>query len=63
MTPFNCYALSFELAARELARHPETNNDFPSQYEICRKYGVFLDSLTNDEKKHLESLVEDFLNG
>ena len=59
---FNCYALSFEQAARALAAYPESNGNPELQYEICKEYGVFLDELTSSEINHLTSLVEELIN-
>lgn len=55
---FSAYAGSFELAARELAAHPEAQDDADLQDAICRKYGIFLDNITDDEAKELSRMVE-----
>lgn len=59
---FNQYAGSFELAARELIRHPEAQYDAALQYAICAKYGILLDNITDDEVHYLEMLVERMAN-
>lgn len=60
---FNCYASSFELAAREFAKHPEAQNDESLQYAICRRYGIFLERLTDDEISELEHQIEMCVKG
>lgn len=57
---FSCYAISFDNAAQELARTPMAQNDEALQDAICRKHGVFLDNITDDEIRHLELLVEKY---
>ncbi len=47
-------------AARELARRPETMCNPSLQDEICRSYGVFIDSMTDDEVDEFEHLIESF---
>lgn len=59
---FNCYALSFELAARELANRPEAQDNESLQNEICRKYGIALDTLTDSEISELEYQIATFSN-
>lgn len=60
-TTFSQYALSFELAARALANHPEAQDDESMQFTICREYGVFLDQCTEDELNHLFNLANEFM--
>lgn len=55
------YANSKLAAAMELARTPEAANDPSLQDEICRNYGIFLESMTDDEILELESLVRSYL--
>ena len=45
------YALSKLAAARELARNPNSNNNYSLQDSICRKHGIFLDSMTKTKRK------------
>lgn len=54
------YALSKLAAARELARNP---NNYSLQDSICRKHGIFLDSMTQDEKEEFCRIVEEFMGG
>ena len=60
--PFLVYTGSFELAARELARTPSANENYELQDLICRKYGVFLDNITDDEVIMLSRMVEEYAN-
>ena len=60
--PFLAYTGSFELAARELARTPSASESYELQDLICRKYGVFLDNLTDDEIIMLSRMVEEYAN-
>lgn len=60
--PFLAYTGSFELAARELARTPSTSENYELQDLICRKHGVFLDNLTDDEVIMLSRMVEEYAN-
>lgn len=60
MKPFEMYQNSFVAAAHEIA---QAQYDESSQYEICRKHGIFLESLNDDEFSHLESLVQEFAGG
>lgn len=57
------YALSKLAAARELARNPKSNNNYSLQDSICRKYGIFLDSMTRDELEEFCRIVEEFMGG
>lgn len=57
---FSSYAISFDNAAQELARVPAAQNDAALQEAICRKHGVFLDNITDDEVRHLEMLIEEY---
>lgn len=57
---FTAYTGSFELAARELARHPEAQNDEHLQDAICRRYGIFLDNITDDEAEMLSRMIEEY---
>lgn len=57
------YALSKLAAARELARNPKTNNNYSLQDSICRKHGIFLDSMTIDELEEFARIVEEFMGG
>lgn len=54
------YAGSFLLAAQELAKTPLAQNDEALQTSICRKYGIFLDSITDAEAYMLSRLVEEY---
>lgn len=54
------YTGSFELAARELARVPEAQFDENLQEAICRRYGIFLDNITDDEAEMLSRMVEEY---
>ena len=55
------YALSKLAAAKELARNPRSNNNYSLQDDICRKHGIFLDSMTQDEKEEFCRIVEEFI--
>lgn len=57
------YSLSKLAAARELARNPKSNNNYSLQDSICRKYGIFLDTMTQDEKDEFCRIVEEFMGG
>lgn len=57
---FLAYTGSFELAARELARTPEAQDNPYLQASICRKYGIFLDNITDDEIEMLSRIVEEY---
>ena len=57
------YALSKLAAARELAQNPRSNNNYSLQNNICRKHGIFLDSMTQDEKEEFCRIVEEFMGG
>ena len=57
------YALSKLAAARELARNPNSNNNYPLQDSICRKHGIFLESMTIDELEEFARIVEEFMGG
>lgn len=58
--PFLCYTGSFELAARELARTRAADNNPILQAQICKKYGIFLDNITDDEVTILCKMVEEY---
>lgn len=60
--PFLAYTGSFELAARELAKTPSAIKDYELQDLICRKYGIFLENLTDDEFEWLNRTVNEILN-
>ena len=60
--PFLAYTGSFELAARELARTPSASENYELQDLICRKYGIFLDNITDDEIDMLSQMVEEYSN-
>lgn len=60
--PFLAYTGSFELAARELASKPWVMNDPLRQAQICAKYGIFLDNITDDEISMLSRMVEEYAN-
>lgn len=60
--PFLAYTGSFELAARELARTPFADGNYELQDLICRKYGIFLDNITDDEVIMLSRMVEEYTN-
>lgn len=57
------YALSKLAAARELARNPNSNNNYSLQDSICRKHGIFLESMTIDELEEFARIVEEFMGG
>lgn len=57
------YALSKLAAARELARNPKSNNNYSLQDSICRKHGIFLDSMARDELEEFARIVEEFMGG
>lgn len=61
-TTFSIYTGSFELAARELASKPWVMNDPLRQAQICAKYGIFLDNITDDEISMLARMVEEYAN-
>lgn len=61
-TTFSIYTGSFELAARELASKPWIINDPSQQAQICAKYGIFLDNITDDEIAMLSRMVEEYAN-
>lgn len=54
------YLLSLDAAARELAERPEAQDNPALQDAICRKHGVFLDCITDDEVEMLSRLVEQY---
>lgn len=62
MSAGSAYANAKLAAARELARRPETRDDSSLQNEICRKHGVFLDSMTDDEISEFEGMINDRIN-
>lgn len=55
------YANSLIAAAMELARTPEAVNNEELQNEICRNYGIFMESMTDDEFQEFEHLIEKFI--
>lgn len=57
------YGASKLAAARELARNPNSNNNYSLQDSICRRHGIFLDSMTQDEKEEFCRIVEEFIGG
>lgn len=57
---FLSYTGSFELAARELARTRAADDSPELQEAICRKYGIFLDNVTDDEIDMLSHMVEEY---
>ena len=59
---FLAYTGAFELAARELASKPWTMNDPSQQAQICAKYGIFFDNITDDEIDMLSQMVEEYSN-
>lgn len=54
------YFFSLDAAAKELAHTPAAQDDPNLQDAICRKYGVFLDCITDDEIAYLKSLIENY---
>lgn len=60
---FSQYANAFNLAAMDLARHPKAQYDEALQAAICRRYGIFLDNITDSEAKYLSRLVEKYAGG
>ena len=57
------YALSKLAAAKELAQNPRSNNNYSLQDSICRRHGIFLDSMTIDELEEFARIVEEFMGG
>lgn len=57
-SPFVSYSKSFDAAAMELAEMPEAQYNRDIQDAVCRKYGIILDDLTDDELYSLSRLVE-----
>lgn len=57
---FTAYVGAFELAARALAKYPEAQYDATLQDAICRRYGIFLDNITDDEAEMLSRMVEEY---
>ena len=57
------YGASKLAVARELARNPNSNNNYSLQDSICRRHGIFLDSMTQDEKEEFCRIVEEFIGG
>lgn len=55
------YANSKLAAAAELARRPEAQNSPSLQDKICRSYGIFLDSMTDDEISEFENLIKSLI--
>lgn len=55
------YANSFIAAAMELAHTPEAEDNEELQNEICHKYGVFIENMTDDEFQEFEYLIEKFI--
>lgn len=55
---FLAYTGAFELAARELASKPWASQ----QAQICAKYGIFFDNITDDEIDMLSQMVEEYSN-
>ena len=49
------YINAFVLAAMELARNPASQYDADLQEAICRRYGIFLDNITDDEAEEIEA--------
>lgn len=56
------YFFSLDAAAIELANTPQAQDDAALQDAICRKHGVFLDCITDDEVEYLSRLVEAYAN-
>lgn len=56
------YFFSLDATARELANTPQAQDDETLQAAICRKHGVFLDCITDDEAEYLSRLVEEYAN-
>lgn len=54
--------LSLLAAAREIAAIPSEEADYMEAKTICRKYGIYLESLTSDEISILNSLIAEFTN-
>lgn len=63
MDAFTVYQNAFVAAAGELASCYAAQYDEALQAAICRKHGIFLEDLTDDEFHHLESLVQEFASG
>lgn len=55
------YANSLIAAAIELAHTHEAVDNEELQNEICHKYGVFIESMTDDELQEFEHLIEKFI--
>lgn len=56
------YFFSLDAATIELANTPQAQDDATLQDAICRKHGVFLDCITDDEVEYLSRLVEAYAN-
>lgn len=54
------YAAAKLAAAEELAHRPDAQNNPTLQNEICRTYGIFLDSMTDDEIYEFEQLIQSY---
>ena len=53
--------MMYEMAARALATHEEAENDIELQKELCRRYGVIFEEMTDDELLYLYSLANEFM--
>lgn len=58
---FSSYIVSLDRAAQELANTPSSNNSYAEQEKICRKYGIFLDNITEDEREYLQRQVNEYV--
>lgn len=53
---------NFELVARELAHNPESQDNEALQEAICRKYGIFLNNITDDEAAMLSAMTQNIID-
>ena len=59
---FSSYVVSLDRAAREIANTPAAAYCYSIQEDICRKYGIFLNNITEDEKKYLQMQVNEYVH-
>ena len=58
---FSSYVVSLDRAAREIANTPAAAYCYSIQEDICRKYGIFLNDITEDERKYLQMQVNEYV--
>lgn len=63
MEPMTLHYLSFLAAAQELAQVPLSAYTVEVQTSICRKHGIFLDSLTDDEFEMFNNIAKEYRGG